>query len=104
MESTDGLGVKDRMKVDVRNLCKGDLRRQDTAVKKIRSVSAVHMQHCLTLITLSGLEVLKKNYYKNSSKIGIGSEFFLPFHKYDIPKMNYLFLLMFKRKIHMIIQ
>ena len=60
MESTDGLGVKDRMKVDVRNLCKGDLRRQDTAVKKIRPVSAVHLQHCLTSITLSGLEVLKK--------------------------------------------
>ena len=60
MESTDGLGVKDRLKVDVRNFYKGGLRRQDTAVKKIRSVSAVHMQHCLTLITLSGLEVLKK--------------------------------------------
>ena len=68
MESTDGLGVKDRMKVDVRNLCKGDLRRQDTAVKKIRSVSAVHMQHCLTLITLSGLEVLKKIIIKTLPK------------------------------------
>ena len=70
MESTDGLGVKDRMKVDVRNLCKGDLRRQDTAVKmkKIRSVSAVHMQHCLTLITLSGLEVLKKIIVKTLQK------------------------------------
>lgn len=68
MESTDGLGVKDRLKVDVRNFYKGDLRRQDTAVKKIRPVSAVHLQHCLTLITLSGLEVLKKIIVKTLQK------------------------------------